>query len=278
MIWAALRHVPESLDPSRRGRRLDIAGALLAALALAGGTFALTDGPAMGWGEPRVVGAIVVCLVALVAFVVVERRASDPLVPGRLLRIRQFVAANIVTLALYAALSGALFLLPLELQISLGYSPLEAGDRAAAADARDAAPVGARRPARAADRAAAADDRSGRSSSACGMLLMTRIGPGASYVTEVLPAVLVLALGLATTVAPLTTTVLAAADDSDAGVASAINNTVARVAGLLAVAVIPVAAGLGATTTWIRRRSTRRSTAASSSPASSRPPAASSPS
>jgi Na+/melibiose symporter-like transporter len=238
--------VPESLDPSRRGRRLDVTGSLLAALALAGGTFALTDGPEMGWGHPRVVGAIVVCLVALVAFIVVERRAQDPLVPGRLLRIRQFVAANVVTLALYAALSGALFLMPLELQTSLGYSPLEAGIALlpltlvmlllSARGGRLAQRIGPRLPMTV-----------GPIVVAGGMLLMTRIGPGASYVTEVLPAVLVLALGLATTVAPLTTTVLAAAGDADAGVASAINNTVARVAGLFAVAVIPVAAGLGAT-------------------------------
>ena len=136
--------------------------------------------------------------------------------------------------------------MPLELQTSLGYSPLEAGIALlpltlvmlllSARGGRLAQRIGPRLPMTV-----------GPIVVGCGMLLMTRIGPGASYVTEVLPAVLVLALGLATTVAPLTTTVLAAADDSDAGVASAINNTVARVAGLFAVAVIPVAAGLGAT-------------------------------
>jgi EmrB/QacA subfamily drug resistance transporter len=243
VVFVALRHVPESLDPSRRGHRLDIAGALLAALALAGATLALTDGPETGWGEPRIVASIVVCVVAVIAFVLVERRAADPLVPGRLLRIQQFVAANLVTLALYAAIAGALFLLPLELQIGLGYSPLQTGVALlpwtgvmlllSARGGRLANRIGPRLPMTA-----------GPIVVGVGMVLMMRIGPGASYVTEVLPAILVMALGLSLTVAPLTTTVLAAASSADAGVASAINNTVARVAGLLAVAVIPVAAGL----------------------------------
>jgi EmrB/QacA subfamily drug resistance transporter len=243
VIWMTLRHVPESLDPSRRARRLDVAGALLAAVTLAGATFALTDGPESGWGEPRVVAALAVCAGGLLAFVLVERRAEDPLVPGRLLRVREFASANLVTLLVYAALGGVFFLLPLQLQTVLGYTALEAGVALlpmtivtlllSARGGRLAARIGPRLPMTIGPLVAAA-----------GIALMTRIGPGAAYVTEVLPAVTLLALGLAGTVAPLTTTVLGAAPDADAGLASAINNTVARVAGLLAVAVIPVAAGL----------------------------------
>jgi len=243
VIWIALRHVPESLDPSRRDRPLDVTGAVLAALALAGATFALTDGPERGWGDARVVASLAICAAALVGFVLVERRAADPLVPGRLLRIREFASANLVTLLVYAALGGVFFLLPLQLQTVLGYSALEAGVALlpmtivmlllSARGGRLAARIGPRLPMTVGSLVAAG-----------GILLLTRVGPGAGYVTEVLPAVTLLALGLAGTVAPLTTTVLAAADDADAGLASAINNTVARVAGLLAVAVIPTAAGL----------------------------------
>jgi len=143
----------------------------------------------------------------------------------------------------YAALGGVFFLLPLQLQTVLGYSPLEAGVALlpmtivmlllSARGGRLATRIGPRLPMTVGPLVAAG-----------GILLLTRVGPGAGYFTEVLPAVTLLAVGLAGTVAPLTTTVLAAADDADAGLASAINNTVARVAGLLAVAVVPVAAGL----------------------------------
>ena len=126
VVFVALRHVPESLDPSRRTPARHRRGPPRRPRAGRWHPRA-QDGPDTGWGEPRVVVSIAVCAVAVIAFVFVERRAADPLVPGRLLRIQQFVAANLVTLALYAAISGALFLLPLELQIALGYSPLETG-------------------------------------------------------------------------------------------------------------------------------------------------------
>ena len=245
VIVIARRHVPESLDPERRARRLDLPGALLAALALGGATLALTEGSTRGWDSQVAVTAAAVALIAAVAFLIVEACTADPLVPGRLVRTRQFVAANLVTLVVYAALGTTLFLVPLELQTVLGYSALQAGSALlpltlvmlllSARAGRLAARIGPRAPLTA-----------GPLVVALGMVLLARIGPGVAYATAVLPAVVVLALGLSATVAPLTMTVLAAAPVKEAGLASAINNAVARVAGMLAVAVIPLATGLAA--------------------------------
>jgi Na+/melibiose symporter-like transporter len=156
---------------------------------------------------------------------------------------RQFSGANLVTFAVYAALGGALFLLVAFLQISLGYSPLAAGAASlpitilmlllSARSGALAQRIGARIPLTV-----------GPLVIAVGLLLMTRIDPGDSYVSSVLPAVIVFGLGLTLVVAPVTATVLAAADVQHAGIASGINNAVSRVAGLLAVAVLPLIAGL----------------------------------
>jgi len=156
---------------------------------------------------------------------------------------RQFAAANLVTIAVYAALGGVLFLLPAFLQIALGYSAIAAGaaslpvtalmlllsPRAGALAQR----IGPRLPL-----------TLGPLLIAAGMLLMTRIAPGDGYVTSVFPSVFVYGLGLALVVAPVTATVLAAADERHSGVASGVDNAVARVAGLIAVAVLPLVAGL----------------------------------
>jgi len=156
---------------------------------------------------------------------------------------RQFTAANLVTFVVYAALSGVFFLLVLHLQVVAGFAPLLAGTALL--------PVTALMLAGSA-RAGALAERIGPRLlmtlgplvSALGLLLMLRIGPDASYAGDVLPAVSVFGLGLTLTVAPLTTTVLAAASTRHAGVASGVNNAVARVAGLLAVAVLPLLTGL----------------------------------
>jgi MFS family permease len=166
------------------------------------------------------------------------------MVPIDVFRSRQFVGVNLTTLAVYAALGGALFLLALQLQQSLGYSALEAGaallpitvimlllsPRMGAVSER----IGARLPMTIGPLVAAA-----------GLALTARIDPGGHYASTVLPAVLVFGLGLSLTVAPLTSTVLGSVPDSQAGVASGTNNAVARIAGLLAVATLPAAAGIG---------------------------------
>jgi EmrB/QacA subfamily drug resistance transporter len=240
VAWAATRHVPESRDPMA-GDRTDIAGAALAAIGLAGTTYALIEAPE--GGSALVVLAAVLGVLSLIGFFARERTAKDPMLPLEIFRSRQFSAANAVTFVVYAALSGFSFLLVSFLQISLGYTPIEAGSaslpvtflmllfsaRAGALAQR----IGARLPL-----------TIGPLVIAAGLLLMTSLDSGSSYLTGVLPAVIVFGLGLTLVVAPVTATVLAAADTRHSGIASGVNNAVARVAGLLAVAVLPVAAGI----------------------------------
>lgn len=242
VVVVAVRHVPESLD-AQAPRRFDLVGALAGAAGLGGVTFSLIEAPERGPGSLGVVVAAVVGVAGLVGFVLVERRSAHPMLPLGVFSSRQFSAANLVTFAVYAALGGVFFLLVVHLQVTAGFSPIAAGAallpvtalmlalsaRAGALASR----IGPRRPMTA-----------GPLVSAVGMLLMTRIGQDADYVLDVLPAVTVFGLGLSLTVAPLTATVLAAAEERYAGIASGVNNAVARAAGLLAVAVLPVAAGL----------------------------------
>lgn len=244
VVWVAARHVPESRDPEATDRPLDVAGAALAALGLAGVTYALTEGPGSGWGAPAIVIPGVLGVAALAAFVAVEARSAHPLVPLEIFRSRLFTAANLVTLVVYAALSGALFLLPIQLQQVVGYSPLQAGMALIPMTVMMLllSPWAGRLSQRIGPRVPMGV---GPLVGAVGLALMVPVGEGADYVTQILPAVVIFGLGLAITVAPLTATVLGAAPDEQAGVASAINNDVARVAGLLAVAIIPVAAGIG---------------------------------
>ena len=242
VVVVANRHVPESSDPSAP-RTLDVTGAVAGAVGLAGVTYALIQGGEAGWTSITTAAAAAVGVVGLVAFVVVERRGRHPMVPLDIFASRQFTSANLVTFGLYGALGGALFLLGLQLQQVSGYSPLGAGvallpitgimlllsSRAGALATR----IGPRLPMSVGPLVAAG-----------GLALMVRIGPDADYLADVAPGVVVFGLGLALTVAPLTTTVLAAAEDRHAGVASGVNNAVARIAGLLAVATLPVVAGL----------------------------------
>jgi len=238
-LWAALRYLPAS--PGRSDVRLDVAGALAAAVGIGGVTYALIEGPARGW-PPAALAAAALGVVALVAFVPLERR-PHPMLPLALFRSRAFTSANLTTLAVYAGLGSALFLLTLTLQQALGYSPLAAGAALlpvtllllvlSPSAGRLAQVWGARLPL-----------TLGPLGVASGMLLMLRLQLGASYLSGVLPGVLVFAVGLAVTVAPLTGAVLSAVDASYAGVASGVNNAVARLAGLLGVAAVPWAAGL----------------------------------
>lgn len=242
VVYLALRHVPESRDTSATGR-VDLAGAALATLGLAGLTYGLTAASADGIGSPRVVAILGTGVVLLVAFVLVERKLRAPMLPLRIFRSMQFSAANFVTFLVYAALSGSIFLVPMALQEVDGYSPLESG--AALLPITLVMVVFSARSGALASRIGPRFQMSvGPLVLAAGMALLVRIAADGSYLTQVLPAVLVLSAGLALTVAPLTTTVLAAVPHEHAGVASAINNDVARTAGLIAVAVLPSAAGI----------------------------------
>ena len=242
VVVVALRHVPETRDADA-APGLDVPGTVLAALSLAALTWSLTAlGEAGVAGVPLAVLAL--GLVALAAFVAVEHRSRHPLVPPQLFADRNFTAANVATLLVYGALGVVFLLLVMQLQVVAGFSPTAAGAallpvtaimlvfsaRAGALAQR----IGPRLPMTV-----------GPLVSAAGLLLLRGVGPGASWVADVLPGVVVFGAGLALTVAPLTATVLASAPDRFVGAASGVNNAVARAAGLLSVAVIPGLAGIG---------------------------------
>ena len=240
IVAVAARHVPETRDPAA-APGLDWTGTALVVAGLGGLTYGLTATRGGGPGAPAWVLAGVA---ALAAFAVVQRRSPHPLVPPVLFRSRLFTAANAVTLLVYAALGVVFVLLVLHLQVVAGYSPLVAGTALLPVTALMllfSARVGAL-----AQRIGAGPLLSaGPLVAAAGLLLLLRVGPGASWAGDVLPGTVVFGAGLTLLVAPLTATVLDAAEDRFAGVASGVNNAVARAAGLLAVAVVPVVAGIG---------------------------------
>ncbi|MFI5796873.1 MFS transporter [Streptomyces sp. NPDC051677] len=239
-VPVALRHVPESGDEKAHGG-FDVLGAALGALSLGLVTYALIEA---GEGSLAVAVTAMGGVAAGVAFVYVERRRPDPMMPLDVFASRQFTAVNLVTLCVYAALGGFFFLSVVQLQVVAGYSALGAGtallpttvlmlllsSRSGELGER----IGPRIPLTV-----------GPLLCAAGMLLMLRVGENASYVADVLPAVLVLGVGLVALVAPLTATVLASVDVTRAGLASGINNAAARAAGLVAVAALPLLTGMG---------------------------------
>jgi EmrB/QacA subfamily drug resistance transporter len=242
VIAVAWRHVPESRAEAATGR-VDFAGGALVTLGLIGVTYGLIDGPSAGWNRLAPVAALVAGTILLIAFVLRERRARMPVLPLSLFSSAQFSAANAVTFVVYGALGGVLFLLPIQLEQVSGYTALQAGISLLPVTVIMLA-LSARSGALAAKIGPRLQMTAGPVVIAAGLALFARIGHSASYLTEVLPAVLVFGLGLAINVAPLTTTVLAAAPPENVGAASAVNNDVARAAGLIAVAVLPAAAGL----------------------------------
>src|SRR6201993_4538544 len=242
VIVISLRHVPESLAPGPR-KPLDVMGAITISLALAGITYGLIEASSSGWTSVPVLTSLLVGAAGFVVFCRVEAGHPNAMLPLSIFRSRQFSAANAVTFVVYGALGGALFLVPVVLQEACGYSALGAGAallpitvimlifsaRSAALSAR----IGPR-----------LQMTVGPLVIAAGLALFTRVHGNGDYLTQVLPAVLVLGLGLATNVAPLTATALNAAPAEHSGIASAVNNDVARVAGLIAVAVLPALAGI----------------------------------
>jgi EmrB/QacA subfamily drug resistance transporter len=237
-VLVARRWVPESRDPGPPPR-FDPAGAALTALALGGTTYALIE-----WGSALAPTAALVALVAAVLFVVVERRSSHPMLPLGIFADRTFAAANAMTLLVYAALGAVLFFLVLQLQTVGGWGALAAGMATlpltvcmlllAARGGALAARIGPRIPL-----------TLGPLVMAAGTLLLLAVGGDPSYVRDVLPGITVFGLGLALMVAPLTATVLAAAPDEHAGLASGVNNALARAGSLLSVAALPLVVGLG---------------------------------
>ena len=241
VLAVTARHVPESRDPTVRGE-LDLTGAVTGALGLGGVTYALI---ALGDGgvRPSVLAVAAGGFAAMAAFVLVERRTSDPMLPLDVFTAPQFTWANVVTFAVYGGMGAVFFLLVVQLQVVLGYTALQAGVASLPVTVLlfvlsprvgDLANrVGPRLPMTA-----------GPIVTGAGIGLLSMVQAGDGYLSGVLPPVLLFGAGLGITVAPLTTAVLAAADERHAGVASGVNNAVARAAQLLAVAVIPVAVGL----------------------------------
>jgi EmrB/QacA subfamily drug resistance transporter len=236
-VAVAVRFVPETRAPSRG--RFDVPGAALAAIALGGITYCLIE-----WHGSLALPALAVGLLAGAAFVYVEHRTTHPMLPLELFASRVFSAANAMTLLVYAALGAVLFFLVIDLQTVLGYGALQAGLSTlpmtvimlflAARGGALATRIGPRIPMTV-----------GPLVMAVGVAWLSRLGPGSSYLLGVLAPLVVFGVGLALMVAPLTATVLAAAPDERAGIASGVNNAVARAGSLFAVAALPVAVGLG---------------------------------
>jgi EmrB/QacA subfamily drug resistance transporter len=242
VVLITSRHVPETSDPNSKGK-VDKLGAALAVVFLAALTYGLIEASSRGWTSPAVIAGLVIAAVAGPLFIVVERTVRDPMLPLSVFRSRQFSAANAVTFVVYGALGGALFLVPVELQLVVHYTALQSGLALLPITAimlvlsprsgRLAARIGPR-----------LQMSVGPVVVGAGLVLLTQATHSGSYFTMVLPAMVVFGAGLTITVAPLTSTAMSAAPAEHAGVASAVNNAVARAAGLIAVTVLPLLAGL----------------------------------
>jgi EmrB/QacA subfamily drug resistance transporter len=232
--------IPRAAPRRERTRKVDFVGAFLCALGLGGPVFALIEQPRLGWGSPAVWFPMIAGVALLACFLLRESRTRDPMLPLALFRRRNFSAGNIETLSMYAGLAILFFFLTIFLQQIGGYTPLQSG--LATLPATLVMFALSKRFGGLADRHGPRFFMgAGPLVAACGLLLFQRIGVHVDYVTDVLPGILVFSLGLSMTVAPLTAAVLAGVDTGQAGIASAVNNAVARVAGLLGTAAVGAA-------------------------------------
>jgi EmrB/QacA subfamily drug resistance transporter len=236
LVIVTLALIAVAVPPSPRlaGRRVDYPGAVLCSLGLGGVVFALIEQPRFGWTAASTLGSLIGGVVALVAFIAYEQRTPEPMLKLELFRRRNFAIGNVQTFSMYGGLSALFFFLVIYLQQVAGFSALKSGLVTVPATIIMFA---------LSRRFGALADRfgprlfmgAGPLVAAAGILLLLRTGIHVSYWTDLVPALVIFSLGLSMTVAPLTAAVLADADETDAGIASAINNAIARVAGLLAV-------------------------------------------
>jgi EmrB/QacA subfamily drug resistance transporter len=235
-LMLVFRAVPKRTRGSAE-RRVDWLGAVLTFLGLAGPVMALIREPEVGWGSAQVWASALAGIVLLGVFLWHERRAADPMLPLGLFRRRNFAAGNVETFAMYGGLGVTFFFLVLFLQQVAGYGAFEAG--LALMPSTLVMFALSRRFGRLADRLGPRLFMGvGPLTAAVGLALMLRLDAKVDYATDLLPALLIFSLGLTATVAPLTATVLADADESNAGIASGINNAIARVASLVAIAAV----------------------------------------
>jgi EmrB/QacA subfamily drug resistance transporter len=235
--FLAVAGVKESRD--ERVRKVDIPGAGIAALALAGITYGLIEGPVNHWGAASI-GPLLGGLAFFMAFLIYESRSKDPMVQLSLFRSRNFTGSNLMTFAMYGALSGFMFSLVIYLQTKMHYSSVKAG--------LSLIPVTIM--------LLLFSSKVGRLSYKYGPRLFMTVGPliaalgifllagyknGDSYLTYLLPCVLLFGIGLVLLVAPLTTTVMTSVNESSSGIASGINNAVSRIAGLVVIALLGLA-------------------------------------
>ena len=231
-LWLIRKAIPPG-RAARAHRKVDIVGALLCVLGLGGTVFALIEQPRLGWSSFAVTGSLVGGVALFVVFLIYESRIKDPMLKLDLFKSRNFAVGNVETLALYGGLSALFFFLVLFLQQVARYTPLQSG----LALLPESVVMFAL-----SSRFGALADRHGPRLfmgvgplvAGAGMLMLLTVGVHVSYLTTVLPAILIFSLGLSMTVAPLTAAVLAGVQESEAGIASAVNNAVARVAGLIA--------------------------------------------
>ena len=244
-VTLLLVHLALPADREREPRPVDWPGGVLSLLGLAGPVYALIRQPQLGWGDPEVLAPLLAGIVLIAAFLRREATTPYPMLPLGLFARRNFAAANAQTFAMYGGLAVLGFFLALFLQEEAGYSARDAGLASLPTTlvmfflSRRAGALATRFGAR-------VFMTGGPLVSAIGLLMMLRVDADLDYVTDLLPALLVFALGLTATVTPLTATVLADAEESNAGIASGINNAIARVAALVAVAALaPVLAAFG---------------------------------